>query len=123
MKILGDIIIAVLTVIFIFMLYKFLTTPKSDAEKRENAKTNLTKAGFVLTSYLIIFKAFFNFWFPLVIFALPFCALWDLIAFIIFLATLKSNESKHKKAENMFIVSSTVLTVGTALAAFVVLYG
>ena len=123
MKILGDIIIAVLTVIFIFMLYKFLKTPKEDAEKRENAETNFTKAGFVLTAYLIIFKALLNFWYPLVIFALPFCALWDFIAFIIFLATLKSNEAKHKKTENMFIISSVVLTVGTALAAFAGLYG
>lgn len=117
MKILGDIIIAILIVIFIFMLYKFLTEPNEDA------KANLTKAGFALAAYLIIFKALFNFWYPLVIFALPFCALWDFIAFIIFLATLKSDETKHKKAENMFIISSTVLTVGTALAAFVVLYG
>ena len=55
MKILGDIIIAVLTVIFIFMLYKFLTTPKSDAEKRENAKTNLTVAGLALTAFTVVF--------------------------------------------------------------------
>lgn len=44
-------------------------------------------------------------------------ALWDLIAFIIFLATLRNHEEKHKKAENMFIKSSAVLTVGTVSAA------
>ncbi|MDE6593717.1 MAG: hypothetical protein K2K57_11735 [Oscillospiraceae bacterium] len=55
MKILGDIIIAVLTVIFIFRLYKFITTPKEDAEKRENAKTNLTIAGLALTAFTLVF--------------------------------------------------------------------
>ncbi|MDE6593718.1 MAG: hypothetical protein K2K57_11740 [Oscillospiraceae bacterium] len=49
--------------------------------------------------------------------AIVLAALWDFTAFIIFLATLRSAEEKHKKAENMFIRSSAILTVGIVLAA------
>lgn len=49
--------------------------------------------------------------------AIALCALWDLIAFIVFLATLKKDEVKHKKAEKAFITSSVFLTISAALAA------
>ena len=67
----------------------------------------------ILESLSLLFVMFFTF---VILPAIALVALWDLIAFIIFLATLKSDEAKHKKAENMFIKSSVVLTVGIVLA-------
>lgn len=49
--------------------------------------------------------------------AIALAVLWDIIAFIIFLATLRSHEEKHKKAENMFMKSSVALTACATLAA------
>ncbi len=51
---------------------------------------------------------------------LPFLLLWDLIAFIIFIAAPKSDYEKRRKAETGFIKSSAIFTA--ALIVTVTLY-
>ena len=64
----------------------------------------------------LLFELFVDFFVFVLLPAIALVALWDIISFIIFLETLRSNEIKHKKAENMFIKSSVVLTIGIVLA-------
>lgn len=47
----------------------------------------------------------------------PFLALWDLIAFIIFIVNRKKSPEKRKKAEDNFVTSSIALTLATAVPA------
>ncbi|MCM1330157.1 MAG: hypothetical protein NC253_12035 [Ruminococcus sp.] len=47
----------------------------------------------------------------------PVLFLWDLTAFIVFIAFPKSKPEKRRKAETGFIISSIALTVGIVLTA------
>lgn len=46
---------------------------------------------------------------------LPLLFLWDLVAFIVFMAFSKNEREKRRKAETGFIISSIALTVGVVL--------
>lgn len=45
----------------------------------------------------------------------PLLFLWDLVAFIVFMAFSKNEREKRRKAETGFIISSIALTVGVVL--------
>lgn len=56
--------------------------------------------------------------------ALPLTALFDIIAFIVYITKLKSDNAKRKKAENVFMIASVCLTVNIVLTAlsYLVIY-
>lgn len=57
----------------------------------------------------------------LIMLAIPFAALFDIAAFIDYLAKRKADPEKRRRAENNFLLASVCLTVGIVIIAAVML--
>lgn len=55
--------------------------------------------------------------FVITVITLPLTVLFDIIAFIVYLTQLKSDNAKRRGAENVFMIASVCLTVNIAVAA------
>lgn len=57
----------------------------------------------------------------LIMLAIPFAALFDIAAFIDYLAKRKAAPEKRRRAEKNFIIASVCLTVGISVIALLIL--